>query len=488
MTRQSGADSAQENGGFVPLLDAAWNPDSGPETLRDLYHELRNGLDASSAHMLSDALARHPNAPVDILAALAYRSPKALAENPALPLLPLEHPDLLEQFPEDALPRLLARPELPVSFVALCRRHPNPEIAGLAVWHVSVAARFESTQTAWQTAALDELSRLPLGDEEALWELLEYDRAPRELAERLGFSAVHAPVHPIVRAFAERRREAAGRPRRPEDIAPPPDGWESLVQSDFPEALKRAADPRTPPDALRRLLWFQPNPAPPDYDRPLLAYHILHNVATPPDVLAACRDQNTAATVAAHPNADARLLRLVLQRAEEVMISDARYLDVLCAVLSNPATPPEVLREALNAARRTISLNRPELRSAAALFRRLQRWHPALTKDAPIFPSPEDPFEPPLPAPRSQAYVLYLTVARLPLLTVPPARPESLAQDADWSARFAAALNPFASEELRDALCEDGHTLVRAAARARRAAPDTPVFGVPGDPGRAWAI
>ena len=40
-----------------------------------------------------------------------------------------------------------------------------------------------------------------------------------------------------------------------------------------------------------------------------------------------------------------------------------------------------------------------------------------------------------------------------------------LKRDSDWSARFAAALNPFASDELRDALAEDGHRLVRAGTR-----------------------
>lgn len=474
---------------FADLLDTAQAPATPPGTLREIFDITRSGLASKEAQSLSDAIARHPNAPVDLLAALAFRSPKAVAQNPALPLLPLEYPDLLDHIPTPALPGLLACPELPPAFVALCRRHSDSEVAELAARHITFAPDYDISGTKWQEEAREAIARLPVGDWEALWELIEHDCAPQELAERLGFAALHAPVHPEVRGFIERRHEAAT-PSRSIDktIVPPAGGWEALVQYDFAQALERASHPHISPDALRRILRYQPNPVPPGYDRRALGYRIVHNIATPPDVLADCRDQNTAPTIAAHPNADAKLLRLILQRAEEVMISDARYLDVLCAVLSNPATPPDVLHEALNAARRNISLSRPELRPAAALFRRLLRWHPALMDSPPRFPAPEDPFEPPMPLPGSQAFVLYLSVARSPLLAIPPPHPESVVSDSAWSTRFAAALNPYVLEELRDALCEDGHCLVRTAARARRACPEGIVCGVPGDAGRAWAI
>jgi hypothetical protein len=474
---------------FTGLLDTAQDPATPPGTLWELFDATRSGLGPKETQTLSEALARHPNAPVDLLATLAYRCPKAVAQNPALPLLPLEYPDLLDHIPAPALPGLLACPELPPAFVALCRRYPDREIAELAARHIAFAPLYDAAGTTWQEEAREEIVRLPVGDWEALWELIEHDCAPQELAERLGFAALHAPVHPEVRDFIERRHDAsASPPALPDVVTPPPGSWEALVQYDFSRALECASDPRTPPDALRRILRYQPNPIPPGYDRRALGYRIVHNIATPPDVLADCRDQNTAPTIAAHPNADAKLLRLVLQRAEEVMISDARYLDVLCAALSNPATPRDVLQEALSAARRNISLSRPELRPAAALFRRLLRWHPALVTDPPQFPATNDPFEPPMPLPGSQAFVLYLSVARSPLLTIPPTHPESVANDGAWSTRFAAALNPYVPDEMRDALCEDGHCLVRTAARARRAAPAGIVCGVPGDAGRDWAV
>lgn len=59
------------------------------------------------------AVAAHPNTPAAVLGRLAADSPAEVLGNPALNLLRLAHPGLLESWPTDAVLRLVAQPIAP---------------------------------------------------------------------------------------------------------------------------------------------------------------------------------------------------------------------------------------------------------------------------------------------------------------------------------------------------------------------------------------
>jgi hypothetical protein len=84
------------------LLEEALDPATPPERLRALVRSLTN---ASGAEPCREAVARNPNAPLDVLFAVGASYPRAFLENPALPLLALEKPSFLG----DALPALLEK-------------------------------------------------------------------------------------------------------------------------------------------------------------------------------------------------------------------------------------------------------------------------------------------------------------------------------------------------------------------------------------------
>lgn len=85
------------------------------------------------------AVAANPNTPLQRLLALAGHCVAEFFANPMLPLLFLEHPDLLQQLPRSSLLRLVLHPDAPAFFLKLLTTFTNEDIAEAARLHVNFA-------------------------------------------------------------------------------------------------------------------------------------------------------------------------------------------------------------------------------------------------------------------------------------------------------------------------------------------------------------
>lgn len=81
------------------------------------------------------AVAGHPNAPGWLLAELAGVFPAQVLRNPALPLLRLADPGLLEGWPARSVEQLAAQPDAPLWLLRLAARHPVIDVQLAAVVH-----------------------------------------------------------------------------------------------------------------------------------------------------------------------------------------------------------------------------------------------------------------------------------------------------------------------------------------------------------------
>lgn len=81
------------------MLRVAENNAAPPELLREL---------AASSKTVCERVAANPNTPIDVLLKLGAKFPKQLLNNPILPLLLLENPNLVENIPDQSVRSLLA--------------------------------------------------------------------------------------------------------------------------------------------------------------------------------------------------------------------------------------------------------------------------------------------------------------------------------------------------------------------------------------------
>jgi hypothetical protein len=426
---------------YAALCAQAEDPTTPPEALLRIEEEIDSRQDTryDLIDHLYSLLLCHPNAPRDLLMRNVYSAPESFIRNPALPLLCLEHPDLLDGCPHLLLMNLLTYPALPVVFIGLCRAHASAAVAEAAHAHIAVAGELDPAGSEWEQIAFERLSRIPVGNWEALWELIEHDRAPRELAERLGFAAVHEPEHPSIR----RRREKAAADafdRPPLDLSEPLGGWDTLLATARNRARRLVMDPRTPADILTHCLF-----------------------------------DGTASVLAWHPNVTTELLDRI---GEYVFTDNPRFPAPALAftLLSHPDTSAELAQRI----RQHIPPAGDIPTKVEPLYRRLLRWHPTLVDDPPVLPEPESLHL--VIDQEALETVLYLSAQPGPLPKWPQdARMvEPSPRLRPWYIRLAWALNPALDEDRRKFLAEDAHRVVRAAARARLLFPHKTLLGIPG--------
>src|SRR5689334_17916446 len=72
-----------------------------------------------------ESLSRNPNIPPKTLLLLAEKAPKGFLENPALPLILMEHPSFYRDLPREGLSALLALPEVPLMLWELAASHES---------------------------------------------------------------------------------------------------------------------------------------------------------------------------------------------------------------------------------------------------------------------------------------------------------------------------------------------------------------------------
>lgn len=348
-------------------------------------------------------LAADPDTPPAQLLALAGRFPAAFCANPLLPLLPLELPDLPERMGADALGALLRYAGVPADLLAFFAGYPDPAIAQLARQHVALAGEAGAD---WpRQAALAARPLVPAAPDDLLLDLLFLGAVPAWLQAALGDdAATRAPVP------------------TPLDYAPPAGLIvpEPLVE----RGLHQLAEHERP--AVRAFVAAHP----------LAGGALLEQIARREDWTEA--DYHVYAAIAENPRTPpATLARFA---AEQTWLGTGRRL----RVAHNPAAPPEALASLLA--------------DLAADVRRAALRHPGL---------PADLRERTRLASLEAAAVSSEPLVRAVALchTADEAALQAAALSPCWAERLAVALNPRCPPEALQMLADDGHRLVRAAAR-----------------------
>ena len=96
------------------------------------------------------AVARNPNAAPQTLLRLAPSFPAHFFASPALPLLPLEQPDLPLKIPAYNRSQMVQHHDAPPGFLAALTADPYPLVAGCARMHVNLAGEVGPD---WETTA-----------------------------------------------------------------------------------------------------------------------------------------------------------------------------------------------------------------------------------------------------------------------------------------------------------------------------------------------
>jgi hypothetical protein len=444
------------------LIVEASDPTTPPTRIQEIFqahllhrYHLRDDYPTS----LAEAIAANPNTLPDLLITLADTLPFTVAENPVLPLLPLELPDLLDHRYRFRILPLLRAGNLPVVFVRLClQQGQDRRLAELAQEHIAVAGEADPTATDWEEEIFARLERLSPGSLEAIFEMVEYGLLPPALTDRLGFAAVHEPEDPERRAFAARltrakrlrARRAAGKaaPCRPA----PSGGWNTLP---LEEAHHIATDPDLPLEAMRD---FAERGKAPMYRA------LVQNISATPDILLRCLRDSTVSKVIAHPNCD-----------EETFIRALIRHTLPTGGLLSPHMTWGAIEERFQF--------EGEFLDYEPLARRLRYWHLALCDNPPQWPNVG-----------LQAYLQtlgdasldhygeratlshFLYLARLPQKH--PSIKRLVAADEPLY-RLAMALNPHLPVEWGQQLAQDGNRHVRVVAQVRLRDPYRPILGIP---------
>ncbi|AWN24399.1 hypothetical protein DKM44_01195 [Deinococcus irradiatisoli] len=85
-------------------------------------------------------MARHPNAPAEVLGLLAPEFPEAVLQNPALPLLRLAQMAQIQTWPGRTLAKLAAVEGAPEWVQELAMRHPDPQAQWAVAGRASLSA------------------------------------------------------------------------------------------------------------------------------------------------------------------------------------------------------------------------------------------------------------------------------------------------------------------------------------------------------------
>jgi hypothetical protein len=487
------------------LAAAAADPTTPPERLTALFDEYIDRVNYPRGHVhfrerekaarewLGPPLARHPNAPLKVLLELARYHPHDVVANPVFPLLPLEHPDLTEQFGARSLEHLLRCAGCPPAFVRLCADHANPDIRFAAREHIALTGEPDPFGTDWQEAALDGLMALRMSLPDDVYDLWETGWLPEPIAAR--FPTVPEPQLPEEFGLMERRIQKFARRtvQRAKGKAPsvptkPDDGWETwaaeLYRTNLKEAAAWAEDPDLPIDALHALAVTpdpkarktkkNPHPPAPKEIRKALA----RNPACPAEVLDAVLIYDNCRNIAAHPNVTPEILERILEKFQ--------YGPELSVVAASPKATPDLLRRLYD-----VTLDERFLYQYSAQARRLARHRieqrvangePVSGMDAAAVRT--------IPPAAFHTITLrngnpLISFVRYAMESPATVRREGYqqelrrrAEDGCWWYRFAMAVNPQTPEEFLPRLAEDGCRPVRAAARSRLADPTRSILGL----------
>jgi hypothetical protein len=117
-------------------------PDASPDELHTVLNEIPESYWSLPTRAVVRPVVVHPNLPVEAVHLILKSCPGAiedLAENPTLPLLPLENPDMPTRIPVNSAFAALRKPTIGRALANLLRMHPNRLVAREASETVVVA-------------------------------------------------------------------------------------------------------------------------------------------------------------------------------------------------------------------------------------------------------------------------------------------------------------------------------------------------------------
>jgi hypothetical protein len=229
-------------GRFAEMHTAAADHHTPPEQLRGIYNAIqktlprfgRHGALEKSRHgILLAALAANPNIPPELIFA-DFPPPRplplitfldAFLSNPIAPLLPLEHPEIVEQM-LPLLPALLARASVPGIFVRIGLNSTTIGTRDAAENHILHAGELDPHSETCDILVREWLLQQPVSDTERdlIFEAVVYHKALAWLSDAL----------------------------RKHDSLP---SWETeLLSEPMARRYQRAADPQTSLSTLHTLL------------------------------------------------------------------------------------------------------------------------------------------------------------------------------------------------------------------------------------------
>jgi hypothetical protein len=113
-----------------------------PQTLGERLRAITLREDCTRS--LREKIAKHPNCPPDLLQQYFTSFPMQAMQNPALPLLLIENPAFFLSLQPSAVIPSLEEADTPAWLIETLRRHPRPEVAELAEWHVAIKGDISS--------------------------------------------------------------------------------------------------------------------------------------------------------------------------------------------------------------------------------------------------------------------------------------------------------------------------------------------------------
>ena len=317
----------------------AKHPNASSELLEKLSH--------SSDKPTRQGVASNPNTPTETFVKLGQQFPKEFLANPALDLLLLENPGLMEQVPQSLLIRLVKQADCPSSMLNWAASHENAKVQMAVAMNVS-APEFalqrlrESQHKAIRNAVLQQSVNLFDQDPEKAFETAVSERigslSIEEISEAISNADIGAAqwtAQPLLCRLAISNGgpifSPIGLARILKDTPLSVDAIKNVLLN-YPRWLDVAFENLTP-NIYKIQILTEYSKHPNKYKR----INVARNIATPADVLALMaedEDQEVQLYVAANPNTP---LENILDFASIEQFKEA--------VAKNESAPDQILAE-----------------------------------------------------------------------------------------------------------------------------------------------
>jgi hypothetical protein len=230
-------------------ITLAESPTTSPETLFSLYRDLRH-IPEWHRSKIRKKIAGNPNIPATLVTGITHWHGRELFQNPVLPLLLMETPDLFQRANTHNLYRLLSWEETPKFLLNVLSQHNDALVAHEAQYHVGLHGEY--ADDSWIDEVKAALYSSTCETQKDRW--VQYwhmcEALPSWLTQRLGWRPLPRPIQ------TTRVRPHVTEPAPTENEA------SQLTQLTDDELLALAKHPGQHPERLRLLIEIDWRPRP----------------------------------------------------------------------------------------------------------------------------------------------------------------------------------------------------------------------------------